>query len=179
MDIKSLMDCMTHPVKNRILLAVRNKGECTAKELLSALPDIPQATLYRSLRSMIESGILLVVAENKVRALTEKVYAVDERVFAAGNAALAQNDGAAYFRLFSAFVMELLEVFRSYGEKPGINILQDGSGFSATPLYATAQELAEIGQKIKEIVVPYQLPNPETEGQVLHNFATIITPPIE
>jgi hypothetical protein len=76
--------------------------------------------------------------------------------------------------------MSLLKEFQSYAQKESINILQDGSGFSAVPIYASVEELQEIGKQINEIIKNYTKKNSEASGdQKLHIMATILTPPKE
>ena len=51
------------PNCQRILTTVYSKEILTTKELASILSDIPQATLYRYVRLLIEVGALEVVKE--------------------------------------------------------------------------------------------------------------------
>lgn len=178
-DINAVMDCITHPVKSRLFLAIHSKQACSAKELGAILQDIPQATLYRALNSLQKSNMIQVVEEHKVRALTEKIYAVNAEVFQMGNPIIEKNDGAAYARMFAVFVMELMREFQAYADQSSINILEDGSGFSSTPIYATTEELAELGAKVNAVIAPYQRRNSAIKGQRVRNLATIITPPTE
>lgn len=59
-----LMECITNPVKCKLLLEIHSKGKATAKQLADIYTDIPQATLYRHLKKMLSDGILQVVEEN-------------------------------------------------------------------------------------------------------------------
>lgn len=176
-SIKELMDCIVNPVKSQIILSIQKKGECTAKDLLSSQNYIPQATLYRTLNRLVDSGILKIVAENKVRAVTEKVYALNESFLNINQSVIEQNDGEAYFKLFTNFIIVLMKEFQNYAEKPSINIVNDVSGFSAVPIYATGEEMLEIGKKFKEIIAPYQTRNTSVKEQNMRILATIVTPP--
>jgi DNA-binding HxlR family transcriptional regulator len=177
LDMKEIMDCITNPVKSQIILYIHEKGECTAKDILSSHEDIPQATLYRTLNRLVDNGILEVVAENKVRAVTEKVYALSKSFLNINESVIEQNDGEAYFKLFTNFTLALMREFQSYAEKPSINIAEDVSGFSAVPIYATREEMIDIGKKFNEIIAPYLTRNKPTEEQRRRILATIITPP--
>lgn len=176
-NIKEILDCITNPVKSQIILSIHEKGECTAKDLLSSPLDIPQATLYRTLNRLVDNGILEVVSENKVRAVTEKVYALSKSFLNFNQSVIEQNDGEAYFKLFTNFIIVLMKEFQSYAEKPSINIVEDVSGFSAVPIYATGEEMIDIGNKFKEIIDPYLTRNTTSEEQRRRILATIITPP--
>lgn len=57
---------LLHPVRLRIVTAAAGR-ELTAADLAAALPDVPQATLYRHLKRLVDGGMLAVVAENPVR----------------------------------------------------------------------------------------------------------------
>ena len=176
-SIKEIMDCIVNPVKSQIILSIQKKGECTAKDILSSENDIPQATLYRTLNRLVDSGILKVVRENKVRAVTEKVYVLSESFLNVNQSISDKNDGEAYFKLFTNFIIVLMKEFQDYAEKPYINIVKDVSGFSAVPIYATGEEMLDIGNKFKEIVAPYQTRNSSDKEQSMRILATIITPP--
>lgn len=176
-SVKEIMDCIVNPVKSQVILTIQRKGECTARDLLSSENDIPQATLYRTLNRLVESGVLKIVAENKVRAVTEKVYALSEGFLNVNQSIIEQNDGEAYFKLFTNFIIVLMKEFQNYAEKPSINIVKDVSGFSAVPIYATGKEMSEIGKKFEEIIAPYQTRNTSVKEQNMRILATIITPP--
>ena len=71
-----LMDCITNPVKCKLLLEIHSQGKSTAKHLANIYNDIPQATLYRHLKKMLSDGILQVVEETQVRGTVEKTYSL-------------------------------------------------------------------------------------------------------
>ena len=62
-----IMECITNPVKCKLLLEIYSQGQATAKHLSDTLGDVPQATLYRNLKKMLSDGILKVVDETPIR----------------------------------------------------------------------------------------------------------------
>ena len=70
-----IMECITNPAKCKLLLEIYSKGQATAKHLSDTFGDIPQATLYRNLKKMLNDGILKVVDETQIRGTVEKSYA--------------------------------------------------------------------------------------------------------
>lgn len=42
-----LMDCITNPVRCKLLLEIHSQGKATAKQLSDIYSDIPPATLYQ------------------------------------------------------------------------------------------------------------------------------------
>lgn len=180
MDTKEVMDCFINPNKSSILFLLQQKKACTAKEIMELKPDIPQATLYRTLKQLTKVGIIKVVAERKVRAVVEKTYALNEAFGPDVQTIITENNGAGYLQLFHSFMMSLLSEFKSYAERETIDILHDGSGFSASPIYVNEAELQELAIKMNELIRPYQTrsENPEA-NQKLHTMAVVFTPPEE
>lgn len=76
MDSESLAGCFNSVPKARIVAVMADNPQMTAKEILAALPDVSQATLYRSINQMEEEGIIEVVKEEKKRAIVEKTYSI-------------------------------------------------------------------------------------------------------
>ena len=66
-----LMECITNPVKCKLLLEIHSQGKATAKQLADIYTDIPQATLYRHLKKMLSDGILQV---SRILPLSEYQY---------------------------------------------------------------------------------------------------------
>lgn len=179
-NTNTIIDLLSKPYKLQIVQTIMDKGQCTAKELLVIHNTIPQATLYRTLNSLVEDEVLFVVKEQMVRALIQKVYSVNPELSPKENSIVQENDGAGYFKLFSYFVMSLLKEFQDYSQKESINILEDGSGFQAIPIYASVEDLQEIGQQFGKIIKKYQTKNSKiSSNQKYHLMATIITPPRE
>ncbi len=68
---KTRQDLLLHPVRQRILLATAGR-RVTAQQLVNAMPDVPQATLYRNINKLAGAGLLVVVGERRVRNTVEK-----------------------------------------------------------------------------------------------------------
>lgn len=61
------VEILMHPVRIKICQALlRNKEEgLTPLEMVKILKDVPQATLYRHIQVMVDSGIVSVVSEKR------------------------------------------------------------------------------------------------------------------
>ena len=172
---EKLMAGLTDPVKGRIILEVQRQEQATASQLLKRLQDVPQATLYRHLKRLLDDGVLQVVQERKVRNVIEKTYKCDLD-FGSLEAAVLANSGEVYAAWFYQYMLGFLQEFSDYGKRPDIDIAGDGSGFSLMPFYATAEELNEMGRKIQEVIAPYYA-NDATPERKLRNLGVIFTPP--
>ena len=170
-----LMECLTNPIKNKLLMAVKEQGLATTKELAKKLPDIPQATLYRYLKRMVEDGLLEVARENRIRNVTEKVYTLAIDYDLEIEKMNEDTTGRLYVARFRQFVGGLVEEFDKNTPKDNEKAVYDGSGFFIHPFYATYDEVKELLQKIKEVIKPYEVrASPDRE---LRSVATIFMPP--
>ena len=170
------MASFTNPIKCKLLSDIDRGGKTTAKELAQSNQNIPQATLYRYLKKMVEEGILEVVEERPVRNVREKVYGVAIDFKAEIEQMLEANSGKGYLGLFQQFCNGLIGEFEAYAAKEDIDIQADGSGFRVVPFYATTSELGELSLKIQEVIRPYYEHEP-APGRQMRNVAIVFTPP--
>jgi len=148
----------------------------TAKKLLEKFPDIAQPTLYRHLKAMLDDGILKVTGEKHIRGAVEKSYSVNMDMGLDIARIVEENDGKGYFQLFTQYITGVMGEFKAYTETKDIDILNDGSAFTAAPIFATQEEIIEAMTKIGEIIMPL-VTNEQTPERRLHNFHIILTPP--
>lgn len=172
---KGIIDCLTNPVKCRMLLEIKLKEKITAKQLAKIHSDIPQATLYRYLNKMVKDEIIKVVEENQIRGTVEKVYAVNDLSLGVEKM-LEENSGEAYMQIFIQYIMGFMKEFQEYTSQPNIDILNDGSGFTTAPFYATNEELEEVRIKLGEALEPL-IKNTPTPERKLRSLGIIVTPP--
>ena len=172
------MKHFTDPVRLLLIMDIHELGHTTTKVLLERNPQIPQATLYRYIKSFLNVGIIKVAEERKVRSVTEKTYemAIDLNNLASDT--VEKNDGKTYFLFFQQFVAGLSKEFQEYSEREEIHLINDASGFRVTPFYATADEVREMGERIGEVVAEYAK-NGASPDRKLRSFARVITPPKE
>jgi len=173
---EKLMACLTNPIKCKLFSDIEAGERTTAKKLAEANQNIPQATLYRYLKKMVEDGILEVVEERQVRNVREKVYGAAVDVEAQVQQVIANNSGEGYLSLFRQFCSGLQNEFQAYAVQDDIDILHDGSGFRLMPFYATAAEQKELSHKVWELIKSYQEQEP-APGRKLRHVAIVYTPP--
>ena len=97
------MDCITNPVKCKLLLEIHSQGKATAKHLADIYNDIPQATLYRHLKKMLNDGILQVVEETQVRGTVEKTYSLAYNINSDMATMVEENSGELYMQYFMQY----------------------------------------------------------------------------
>ena len=157
LELAEIHDCIGNPLKLRIMMLVSRNGPMTPKQILQET-GASQTTLYRTLNSMQKDGILEVVQESKVRAMTERTYdlSIDFKHFDVD--LVNSNDLDGYCSMFSSFSLGLIRDFQEYADDPDADLGRDSTGFASA-----------------ELVEPYlSRSSPE---QNLHTMAFILTPP--
>ena len=171
-----IMECITNPVKCKLLLEIYSQERATAKHLSDVLSDIPQATLYRNLKKMLNDGIIKVVEKKQVRGTVESTYALALNLNSEFEAILAENSGPLYMQLFMQYFLGFAKQFREYCKSPNIDIKKDMSGFSLSHLYLSDEELIELMKNISNIIKTVEKNEPKTERK-LRTLGIIVTPP--
>lgn len=169
-----IMECVSNPIKCRLLIEVLKSGETTAKSLAETCADIPQTTLYRNLKRMTEDGVLKVVSETQIRGTVEKTYAVTFDLNDA-DAIIGENAGEMYMQMFLQYILTFARQFQTYCDTPGIDIKNDKSGFSLSYIYLTDEELEHAVAAISKILSPLQANQP-APGRKLRTIGVIISP---
>lgn len=170
-----LMNCITNPVKCRLLLEIHSRGKATAKQLADMYHDIPQATLYRHLKKMWSDGILQVVEETQVRGTIERTYALAFDISDNMETMLEKNSGELYMQYFMQYIFGFAKQFQEYCQSPDIHIKEDMTGFSLSPLYLSDEELTSLIAGISQIIntVKDNKPGPDRK---LRTIGVIVSP---
>lgn len=171
-----IMECITNPVKCKLLLEIHSQERATAKHLSDVLSDIPQATLYRNLKKMLNDGLIKVVEKKQVRGTVESTYALALNLNSEFEAILAENSGPLYMQLFMQYFLGFAKQFREYCKSPNIDIKKDMSGFSLSHLYLSDEELIELMKNISNIIKMVEKNEPKAERK-LRTLGIIVTPP--
>ena len=173
---KKLMDCLTTPIKCKLLMAINRRGKATTKELAEIASQLPQTTLYRYLKKMVSDGLIKVVEENRIRNVNEKVYgmAIDFEA-EMGKISKDPSSEAAAVQI-RRFVNGLVDEFEMNLPEGEINPLRDGYGFFIAPIHVSRDEAVEMINKIIEVIKPYE-DNELTPDRHLQNWAMVLTPP--
>lgn len=171
---RNIMECVSNPIKCRLLIEILKRGEATAKQLAEQCADIPQTTLYRSLKRMTEDGVLQVVCETQIRGTVEKTYAATFDLNDAGTMT-GDNAGKMYLQMFLQYILTFAKQFQTYCNTPGIDIKQDRSGFSLSHVYLTDEELETAVTAISKVLTPLQNNKP-APGRKLRTIGVIVSP---
>jgi hypothetical protein len=168
-------DLLLHPVRLRIVKAFLGDRALTTRQLAAELPDVPAATVYRHVGRLAEAGVLQVVAERRVRGITERTYTL--RMLAAqiqpGEvAAMTPEDHAS---AFLGYVAGLLGDFDRYLATGPVDLRRDGAGYRVAAMWLTDAELADYQRELAAISLP-RLANAPGDGRRRRMLYTIMLP---
>jgi hypothetical protein len=168
-------DLLLHPVRLRIVKAFLGDRALTTKQLAVELPDVPEASVYRHVARLTEAGVLQVVAERRIRAVTERTYTL--RIYAAQ----MQPDEVAAMTLdehvnaFLAFIAGLLGDFDRYVATEPERPIEDGAGYRMAAMWLTDAELADYVRDLVAITQP-RLANAPAEDRRRRMLYSVLLP---
>ncbi len=171
----SSAELVLHPVRLRIVQAFMGSAPLTTGQLRERLPDVPAATLYRHVATLVAGGLLEPVDERQVRGATERTYAlrVEKASMSADEAAAVPVDE--HRRLFMTFVAGLLGDFDRYLDQGDVDLGRDMVGYRQAVLNLSDDELAELLQDLRGVLEP-RLALPEAPGRRRRIVTTILVP---
>lgn len=141
-----IAEVVMNPVRQRIFQYFLLYEAGTVKELKRALPDIPNASLYRHIKILAEHSILTVVGENRIRGTVESVYQLNKE-------ALATEDKGG-----NAVQMSLLSIcasFARYFAGDDVDPERDMLLLTNCTLLLTDEEFSGFLSEINEIALKY------------------------
>lgn len=162
-------EVVMNPVRQRIFQYFLLHETGTAKELKKALPDIPNASLYRHINILADHSILMVVGENRIRGTVESVYQLNKD-------ALAAEDESG-----NAVQMSLLGIcasFARYFARGNVDPKKDMLLLTNCTLLLTDEEFSGFLSEINEIALKY-MKSEATESSRTRQITLISAPTSE
>ena len=151
----NMFELIVHPIRLRIVTAMSN-DRFTAKDLVEALPDIPQTTLYRHINVLVEGGMLEVVEEIPQRGTVERVFGFKtppslspEDLRGLSKEKIQETFSLIMFTLLN----EALSSLNQFPEGEEIDLLGSGFQFSECQINLSDAEYQQMNEKILEIMI--------------------------
>lgn len=141
-----IAEVVMNPVRQRIFQYFLLHEADTVKELKRALPDVPNASLYRHIKILAEHSILTVVGENRIRGTVESVYQLNKEALA------TEDEGG------NAVQMLLLSIcasFARYFAGDDVDPKRDMLLLTNCTLLLTDEEFSGFLSEINEITLKY------------------------
>ena len=161
-----IAEVVMNPVRQRIFQYFLLHETGTVKELKKALPDVPNASLYRHIKILADHSILMVVEENRIRGTVESVYKLNKD-------ALAVEDESG-----NAVQMSLLSIcasFARYFARGHVDPRKDMLLLTNCTLLLTDGEFSSFLSEINEIALKYMKAE-VTESSKMRQITLISAP---
>ena len=165
---------LLHPVRLRIAIAATG-GEMTTTDFATELPDIPQATLYRHVAALAESGILEVVSERHIRGAVERTYRLNSGKAVLGPDAARSMSKTEHLQALTTYAGVLIDTYGRYLASPEADPASDGVSFRQTRVWLNDDELESMVGDIRSVLSKY-LDLEATEERSPRLLATILMP---
>ena len=166
---------LLHPVRLRIVQAFLGDRAMTTGQLRAELPDVPAASLYRHVGRLVGAGVLMVVAERRVRGAMERTYVLRLAAASIGMEELAAMSPDDHRQAFLAFVAGLLGDFDRYLARGHIDPVRDGASYHLAGMWLDDQEMMELGRDLLRVLQP-RLANPPGPGRKRRILGTVLLP---
>jgi len=169
------LELLGHPVRLRIVHAMRGGRTLTTTQLCALLPDVSKAMVYRHIDLLSGGGILEIADERRVRGAVERHYRLrpDRASINPDTAASLSPDD--HRRAFAAAVAALVAEFNAYLDRENADPATDPVGYRQHGIWLTHDELDALISELRDAIVP-RLTNPATPDRTRYLLSPILFP---
>lgn len=155
--VSNKVEILMHPVRIKICQALMRNREngLTPLEMVKVLKDVPQATLYRHIQIMVDSGIVHVIKEKKVKSVSEKYYALNEEEARLDRSEWKKASNEEKLDYVSFYQLSLMTQYQSYLKKLEEQNCQDGATFSLVELKIDEEHFIQFQNELNELMIKY------------------------
>ena len=151
-----IAEVVMNPVRQRIFQYFLLHETGTVKKVKKALPDVPSASLYRHMKILADSSILVVVGENRIRGTVESVYKLNKDAMAAED----ENGNGVQMALLG-----LCASFAKYFSAGSADPKKDMLLFTNCTLMLTDEEFTDFLSEINELGLKYMKAEPTADSK--------------
>jgi DNA-binding transcriptional ArsR family regulator len=152
------LELLVHPVRLRIVHAMRGDRTLTTSRLCELIPNVSKATVYRHVEMLAAGGILEVAEERRVRGAVERAYRLRaDRASLdgdSGGAETARQRKEAYRRAFAVAMAALASEFDAYLEHEDADPAADLVGFRQHAVWLDRDELVSLIGELRTAIAP-------------------------
>ncbi len=141
-----IAEVVMNPVRQRIFQYFLLHETGTVKDIKKALPDVPNASLYRQVKILADSSILMIVGENRIRGTVESIYRMNKSALSAGD----ESGEAVQMSL-----MSICAAFAKYFSGGNADPERDMLLFTNCTLLLTDGEFSDFLSEINEVALRY------------------------
>lgn len=171
-------EIIMHPVRMKICQALmRNKENgLTPLEMIKIIKDVPQATLYRHIQILVDSDIIRVIKEKKVKSVSEKYYVLNEDEAKLDEEEWKEASIEEKLNYVSSYQLLLMSQYQNYLNKlEDQNSQEDRATFSVVELKINDEHFLQFQNELNELMTKYyNATSKEKDGPVRTIAITII-----
>jgi hypothetical protein len=164
-----------HPIRLRMVDALAGR-QLTSRQFAAIMPDIPQASLYRHLSSLVAGKVFEVVSERKVRGIVERTYALPPSAAHLTREDFEKMSSEDHRHYFSVFLGELSSRMNRYLDQPGYSPTEDGMTYFTFSTNLTPEEARQFRLDLLEFVQARSKP---VEGRRRYKLGAAFMPEAE
>jgi DNA-binding transcriptional ArsR family regulator len=168
-------ELLLHPVRMRIVQAFLGERPLTTSQLAAELADVPPASLYRHVATLVRAGVLIVVTERRIRGATERTYMMRTRAARITPDDLAAMTADDHRQAFLAYVAAMAADFDRYLARGDIDLARDRVGYRMAGLWLSDEEFRELMSEIGA-AVGRRMPNGPGAGRTRRIMRTVLLP---
>jgi DNA-binding transcriptional ArsR family regulator len=169
------LELLAHPVRLRIVHALRSGRMLTTGELCALLPDVSKAMVYRHVDLLAAGGILEVAEEHRVRGAVERRYRLRQDRAVIDAEAFGSLSADDHRRGFATALAVLAAEFSAYLSQDATDPLADLAGYRQHALWLTRDELIELISELQRAIVP-RLANTPSPARTRYLLSPILFP---
>jgi len=124
----------------------------TAQQLQERLADVPQATMYRHLKKMIDASVLVVVDEIPNRGTLEKVYMIPAKGAEISVEELKQASPEEHLTYFMNYAVNIIGEYGRYLQHSDVDLFKDGVSYRQTTVHLSDEENIQMLVAIREVL---------------------------
>jgi len=179
--VSNKVEILMHPVRMKISQALmRNKENgLTSLEMVKIIKDVPQATLYRHIQILLDSGIIRVIKEKKVKSVSEKYYTLNEDEARLDAREWKKASHQEKLNYISYYQLSLMSQYQNYLKKlEKQNCPEDGATFSLVELKIDDESFKEFQNELNELITKYYHTTSKNNGKdaTVRTIAVTIIP---
>ncbi|MGW1467740.1 helix-turn-helix domain-containing protein [Streptomyces sp. NPDC002308] len=148
-------ELLAHPVRLRVVHAMRGCRELTTAELCDRIRDVSKATVYRHVELLASGGVLEVALERRVRGAVERRYRLrrDRAGIDADTAGSLSPDD--HRRAFAAALAVLTAEFAAYLDHDTADPVADLVGYRQHAVWLAPGELEGMIAGMRDAIAPH------------------------
>ncbi|WP_407288796.1 helix-turn-helix domain-containing protein [Streptomyces sp. BP-8] len=157
------LELLAHPVRLRLVHALRGGRVLTTGQLCALIPDVSKATVYRHVDLLAAAGVLDVADERRVRGAVERRYRLGQEHPGIDTETARALTPQHHERAFAAAMAALIAEFGAYLQREGSDPVEDLVGYRQHAIWLSRDELVALIGAMQAAIAPLLANEPSPE----------------